>query len=191
MRWWLVLAIILIGLGGGGLSALRHNFFEQVTLDRTIPVPTTDVPVYRLISARDLTMASFLQSELPPQVITSTVGLSRTIALAPLKASQPITLEQIVLLPDSFPITDTVIVAIQGESDLVFGGQLESGRLVAAWVDNRQLPDRLFVVDVQPSNERSVEESQKYTIVLALPSQQVEVVVNAARQKILSLSLGF
>ena len=87
-------------------------------------------------------------------------------------------------------ITNTIIIAVEGGPDLVFGGELKTESIVSAWDGTGLIADRLLVIDVHlvATGEKS-KLLPRYVVVLAVPPHLRNMVTTAANKGTLSFSL--
>lgn len=186
---WLAFISLVIGLIGAGVAAWRQQRAEQPP-QQVVPVLVTSLPAYHLITAGDLTPEPWSLGDLPSGVLTQTTSLSGSISLAPLAARQPVTAGQVLQLNDPALISGMTVLAIEGGPALAFGGHLQSGTVVSAWAGERQILDRLLVLDVRRFETNQTSEGlPRYVIIVAVPTGQQEALIAAATEGNLLFSI--
>ena len=185
---WLAACCITIGIVG----ALYLGWREAQSMNTiTVPVIADDLPAYHLITTADLTDTLLLASELPAQTLTTTAKLLGAVSLAPLTAGKPITAGQVLSITDPILTAGTLVTAIEAGPGITFGGQLRSGSIVAAWIENRRVLDRLLVLDVkQFATGNTANLTPRYVIILVVPSNLRSEIIDAAAKGTLSFTLS-
>lgn len=191
---WLLYVVVLVALSivmAVLPVPLWRLLVPQSTPQITRAVPKTDLAAYHLITASDLIDTRLPTAQLPTDTITSTSSLSGSISLMPLTAGQPITTDQVLSIADPMVISGTLVTAIEGGPALAFGGQLRTGTVVTAWVDDRRIADHLLVLYVKRFDAQGTSGPiERYVIILAVPSDRRTEIMRAAAGGTLSFSLA-
>lgn len=190
---WMVAGLLIIGLLGAGLAALRPQLW--LMLDGMRPVehmqiiytPLVTLPAYHLIGTLELTETLHPVSQLPANAITSRAQLVSAVSLAPLRAGNPITTGQVLAISDKTPISDAVVVAVQGGADLAFGGMLQTGASIACWSGNREIIEQALVLATRRVEAATGPPS--YVVILAIPRDRRDEIALAVSARNLSFSL--
>ena len=174
---WLTGALALFLVAGLSLIFIRDRLTQAVT-PTLVPVAREAVPAYHRLLPDDLEMKAFPPDQIPLDALRDPDRLGIAVTSAPLAAGEPIRTTDLISLPSEDLIQDREIVAITVWPMHAFGGNLGAGQQVTLWDDTIEV-GVFLVLDVQQA--ASPGQYDYYIVILAVPQDQREAVLRAAR----------